>query len=73
MHTSKSIFTTPILWLFNILVARKNLEKKTKEEQFIEQQEPARRILEKLRFAQMMFDFIRQRLNKEGNQARFCR
>ena len=40
-----------------MFMARKNTNKKSKEEKFVEKQERARRILEKLGFAQMMFDF----------------
>jgi hypothetical protein len=38
-------------------MARKNIEKKGKEEKFVEQQERQRTLLEKLGFAQMVFDF----------------
>jgi hypothetical protein len=52
MRTGKSLFTTPLLCVFNKLMGRKS-----KEEKLIEKPERYRRLLEKLGFAQLMFDF----------------
>jgi hypothetical protein len=58
MRIDLTIFTTPLLYLFNMFMGKsKNIEKKSKEKTFVEKQERARGILEKLGFAQMMFDF----------------
>jgi hypothetical protein len=58
MRSVLSIFTTPLLVLFNIHMGKsKYIEKKSKEEKFVEREERARRLLEKLGFAQMVFDF----------------
>jgi hypothetical protein len=56
MRIDKSIFTTPLHWLFNISMARKS-KNKSKEEKVVEREERQRTLLEKLGFAQMMFDF----------------
>jgi hypothetical protein len=56
MRIDKSIFTTPLLTVFNISMARKTKDK-TKEEKLVERDERQRTLLEKLGFAQMMFDF----------------
>jgi hypothetical protein len=56
MRIDKSIFTTPLPWLFNISMARKTKDK-TKEEKVIERDARQRTLLEKLGFAQMVFDF----------------
>jgi hypothetical protein len=56
MRIDKPIFTTPLLWLFNIFMARKSKDK-TKEEKVVERDERQRTLLEKLGFAQMVFDF----------------
>jgi hypothetical protein len=42
--------------MFNIIVARKNTQN-SKDEKIVEKEERQRTLLEKLGFAQMMFDF----------------
>jgi hypothetical protein len=46
MRIDKTIFTTPLLWLFNIFIARKTKDK-TKEEKVVEREDRQRTLLEK--------------------------
>jgi hypothetical protein len=59
MRIGLAIFTTPLLWMFNILMGKKSRETKSKEEKIVDKEKRQRRLLERLGFAQMMFDFYR--------------
>ena len=43
--------------MFNILCGKEKIDKKSKEEKIVEKEERRRTLLEKLVFAQMMFEF----------------
>lgn len=56
LRTGLAIFTTPLPCVFNIFMGRK-YTRKPDVEKVIEKNERYRRLLEKLGFAQLMFDF----------------
>ena len=57
IRIDKSIFTTPLPCVFNIIMGGKDTEKIRKKEKIVEKRERQMTLLEKLWFAQMMFDF----------------